>query len=142
MSTTIERPSPTDVRRLRRAVEIPGKYLSVATFRRDGSSVATPLWFVVEDGDLLAVTSPTSGKVGRVRHDPRVRFAACSARGKVHGETFDGIASIAPGDVEHVKALMERKYRVDLWFIRPIRWFQLRRHPERRAETVLRIHPR
>ena len=32
--------------------------------------------------------------------------------------------------------------RVDLWFIRPIRWFQLRRHPERRAETVLRIHPR
>ena len=142
MNATIERPSTTDELRLRRAVEIPGKYLSVTTFRRDGSPVATPVWFVVEDGELLVVTSPTSGKVRRIRHDPRVRFAPCSARGAVRGETFDGIASVVSSDVAHVKGLMERKYRADLLFVRPIRWFQLQCHPERRAETVFRIRPR
>jgi PPOX class probable F420-dependent enzyme len=139
---TLEPRSPLDVQRVRRALGIGGKYLELTTFRRDGSPVATPVWFEVDGADILALTSPTSGKVRRIAHDPRVRFAACSARGKVRGETFDGIASVAPEDVDEVKRLMARKYRFDLLFVRPIRWFQLRRHPERRAETAVRIRPR
>lgn len=29
-----------------RNLTIPGKYLSLTTYRRDGSSVSTPVWFV------------------------------------------------------------------------------------------------
>ena len=32
-------PAPADVER------IPGKYLSITSFRRNGSGVATPVWF-------------------------------------------------------------------------------------------------
>lgn len=35
------------------SLRIDGKYLSLTTFRRDGSPVATPLWFVEDDGRLF-----------------------------------------------------------------------------------------
>ena len=30
-----------------------GKYLSLTSFRRDGSGVATPVWFVSDNGHVL-----------------------------------------------------------------------------------------
>ena len=41
----------------------PGKYLSVTSFKRDGSGVATPVWFVIENGRLLVKTDAESFKV-------------------------------------------------------------------------------
>ena len=47
----------------------PGKYLSLTTFRADGTPVATPVW-LVRDGDaLLVMTDPASGKAKRLRSD-------------------------------------------------------------------------
>ena len=36
----------------------PGKYLSLTSFRRDGTGVATPVWFVEDGGRLLVETTP------------------------------------------------------------------------------------
>jgi hypothetical protein len=57
---TIERPvrrPPADLEAL-----FPGRYLSVTSFKRDGTGVATPVWFVsdggqpsVADGAALAI---------------------------------------------------------------------------------------
>src|SRR5512141_1567688 len=33
-----------------------GKYLSLTSFKRDGTGVATPVWFVAENGHLLVET--------------------------------------------------------------------------------------
>jgi predicted pyridoxine 5'-phosphate oxidase superfamily flavin-nucleotide-binding protein len=55
------------------------KYLSLTTFRRDGTPVATPVWFVVDDGRVLVWTSAASWKAKRLRRDSRVRIAACDA---------------------------------------------------------------
>jgi uncharacterized protein len=41
---------------------IPGKYLSITSFRRDGTGVATPVWFIQEGGRLLVQTGASSGK--------------------------------------------------------------------------------
>jgi hypothetical protein len=51
------------------------QFVSVTTFRRDGTPVPTPVW-IAQDGDALVVTTPAgTGKVKRLRHDPRVEPA-------------------------------------------------------------------
>lgn len=58
------------------------KYISLTTFREDGSPVPTPVW-VVRDGDTLRVlTDPASGKVRRLRANPRARVSVCDMRGR------------------------------------------------------------
>jgi len=67
-------------------------YLNLATFRRDGRAVETPVWFAARDGRLYAFSEARAGKMKRLRNDPRIRVAACNVRGKVHGEWFAGSA--------------------------------------------------
>ena len=40
-----------------------GRYLSLTSFKRDGIGVATPVWFVIDDGRLLVKTGRKSFKV-------------------------------------------------------------------------------
>ncbi|MDH6286868.1 PPOX class F420-dependent oxidoreductase [Rhodococcus sp. NM-2] len=58
-------------------------FVSLTTFRRSGVPVSTPVW-IARDGDALVVTTPEdSGKVKRLRNNPRVELRPCSRRGKV-----------------------------------------------------------
>ena len=58
-------------------------YVSLATFRRDGREVRTPVWIAGAGGRLYVYTNAKSGKVKRVRTNGRARLAACDARGKL-----------------------------------------------------------
>ncbi|MEU0033317.1 PPOX class F420-dependent oxidoreductase [Streptomyces sp. NPDC006333] len=60
-----------------------GKYVSLTTFRRDGRTVATPVGCVVRHGILYVLTPPDSGKVKRIRNNPRVTLAPCGMNGTV-----------------------------------------------------------
>lgn len=59
------------------------KYVELTTFRRNGDPVRTPVWVGAGRGDLLVFTAPDSGKVKRLRNDPRVELAPCGRRGEV-----------------------------------------------------------
>lgn len=61
------------------------RYVSLATFRRDGREVRTPVWVAVCDGRAYVFSSPEVGKVKRVRANGRARLAACTMRGDVTG---------------------------------------------------------
>lgn len=99
----------------------PGKYLSLSSFKRDGDAVATPVWFVIEDGRLLVKTDPDSFKAKRIRHNPAVRIAPCSANGRLRGAPAPARAEFLPdSDLEHVDQLVARKYRMDKILILPI----------------------
>jgi uncharacterized protein len=95
-------------------------YVSLTTYRKDGTPVATPLW-VVRDGDALAVWTPTdSWKVKRVRRNPEVTVAPCDFRGRLGGDPIPGRAEIMSAEgTERVRALLRRKYglsgRLTLW---------------------------
>lgn len=97
-----------------------GKYLSLTTFRKDGTAVATPVW-LVRDGDVLRViTQADSGKAKRIRNDARVRLAPCDARGNVKGESVDAVATLEDAEQTAVTASMiEKRYgllgRVLMW---------------------------
>ena len=69
-----------------------GKYISLTTFRRDGTPVATPVW-LVQDGDgLLVITQASSGKVKRIRGNPSVLVAGCDMRGNIKADPVPGTA--------------------------------------------------
>lgn len=92
----------------------PGKYLSVTSFKRDGTPVATPVWFVIEAGRVLIYTNPDSFKAKRIRRNPSVRIAPCNATGRLRGEPAPATAEFLPEDrTDHVMRLIKHKYRVD-----------------------------
>ena len=98
-----------------------GKYLSLTSHRRDGTPVATPVWFVTENGRLLVSTDAGSYKVKRIRRNPTVSIAACTASGRLRGETVEARAEILPeSEGPHVDALMKRKYRIDRIVVLPL----------------------
>lgn len=98
-----------------------GKYLSLTSFRRDGSAVATPVWFVAEDGRLLVETDGDSYKVKRIRRDPHVLVAPCNARGRIRGELIEAEAEILPeSERVRVEQLLAQKYRIDRFIVYPI----------------------
>lgn len=103
------------------AAGFPGKYLSLISFRRDGTGVATPVWFVGDDGRLLVITDENSFKAKRIRRNPAVTVASCSATGRLRGEQVPAKAEfLPPTEFAHVKELMARKYRLDRIFILPL----------------------
>jgi uncharacterized protein len=110
----------------------PGKYLSITSYRRDGTGVKTPVWFVQEDGRLLVETDANSYKVRRIRRNPAVMVAPCTATGRLRAEPVAAHARLLPdAEVSRVERLMTRKYRFDLVVIKPIRSLQAALHSSR-----------
>jgi PPOX class probable F420-dependent enzyme len=94
-------------------------YVNLATFRRNGTAVETPVWFAILDGKLYVVTDGTSAKVKRIRATKRVRVAACNARGRVSGEWFDGKGRVVGEQklVERAHAALQQKYGWQMWLL-------------------------
>lgn len=102
-------------------VGIGGKYLSLTTYRRDGSPVSNPVWFVEDDGRLLVTTAADSYKARRLRRNPAAMVAPCTARGALKGEPITArVEFLSEEEHEHVDRLMARKYRVDRILILPL----------------------
>jgi uncharacterized protein len=85
------------------------RYVSLTTFKRDGTPVSTPVWVAGDDERLLVWTAADSWKVKRIRRDSHVRVAPCSARGKPRGEAVDAEAQVMT-DTSLVRDLEDRKY--------------------------------
>ena len=129
----------------RDAKVFPGRYLSVTSYKRDGTAVATPVWFVQNDGRLLVETDAGSGKVKRIRHNPAVRVAVCTASGRLRGEQFDAVAELLPvSEVSTVEKLLGREYRIDVMLLKPLRTMQSMLHLGllRTSSLILAITPR
>jgi PPOX class probable F420-dependent enzyme len=87
------------------------KYISLATFRKNGAKIATPVWFG-EDGDKLYVmTRSDMGKTKRIRNNPQVTVAPCTIRGKVTGPEVAAVARILlPEEHAHARQSINGKY--------------------------------
>lgn len=68
------------------------KYLNLETYRRNGSGVRTPLWFVESDGKLSICTGANSGEAKRMRNFPQVQQTPWKAQGEVIGQWVKGTA--------------------------------------------------
>jgi len=59
------------------------RYVSVATYRRSGEEVCTPVWLAKVDANYYLFSEGKAGKVKRIRANGRARIAACDLRGRV-----------------------------------------------------------
>jgi len=92
------------------------RYLSLATFRRSGAEVRTPVWFAAYDGKLYVFTAGDSGKAKRLRNSSRARVAPCDARGGVLGAWREASARLVTDRelIEGAWAALRVKYGVQL----------------------------
>ena len=88
------------------------RYMSLATFRRNGAEVATPVWFAAVAGRLYVVSGGDTGKVKRIRNSPRARVAPCAARGSVRGAWQDATARVITDAalIERAQSALRAKY--------------------------------
>jgi hypothetical protein len=113
MSTqTIERPVQRPAADLEAL--FPGRYLSVTSFKRDGTGVATPVWFVSDGSRLFALTDLHSAKVRRIRRNPRVLVASCRADGKLRSDPVPARVTVLTStpELDRVQKLLIERYRI------------------------------
>jgi PPOX class probable F420-dependent enzyme len=92
------------------------QYLNLESFKRDGTSVRTPVRFAEDDGVLYIYTLANAWKVKRIRRNPRVRIAPCTIRGNVTGQWGEAEAYIVDDTTtEHGHAFLLRKYGWKKW---------------------------
>jgi PPOX class probable F420-dependent enzyme len=87
------------------------RYVSLATFRKDGREVKTPVWIAAGDGRVFVYTNVTSGKVKRIRNNGRARVAPSDARGRVKGDWMDAKARLIEdpeGRERGIRTLVEK----------------------------------
>ena len=70
------------------------KVISLETYRKNGEAVRTPVWFLEESGMLYVHTDDSTGKVKRIRRNPKVRVAPSHFRGKPKSEYMDAQAEL------------------------------------------------
>jgi PPOX class probable F420-dependent enzyme len=103
------------------------KYMSLATFRKSGQEVRTPVWFAESAAGVVFMTNPKLAKVKRMRRESRVRVAPCTARGAVTGEWHEGRARFLEGkEARAARRAIKRKY----WLARLPIWFRSTTHVE------------
>ncbi len=102
-------------------LDVPGTYLSLTTYRRDGTPVPTAVWFAAEGGRLFVVTPAQSYKAKRLRRDPRATVAPSTARGRPTGPaTPVQVEFLPPAQHARIDRLMAEKYRIRRRLIMPV----------------------
>lgn len=90
------------------------KFVSLATFKKNGEKVAGAMW-LARDGEALVMWTPAdSWKVKRLRRDSRVELTPCGRTGKVSegAKTTPGTAVVDadPDETARVERLIKAKY--------------------------------
>jgi PPOX class probable F420-dependent enzyme len=102
-------------------------YVSLTTFRKDGTAVATPVWHAVNGDELFIVSEADAWKVKRIRNNRRVVVTVCSIRGTVKpgAASAEGTARLLDdADTQAGRKLIARKYvtaRAGYWFVKVFR---------------------
>ncbi|MEE4495165.1 PPOX class F420-dependent oxidoreductase [Streptomyces sp. NPDC050529] len=96
------------------------EYVSLTTYRKDGTPVATPVWAAADGDQLFVWTKSDSWKVKRLRNDSRVRVTVCDVRGRIAegapsaegtGRLLDERGTAA------VRRVIGRKYTWKYWLL-------------------------
>ena len=84
------------------------KYINLETYKKDGTHVRTPVWFVIDKDLIYVITRDSTGKVKRLRNNQDVQVVPCSFKGEPKNEWVKGEAEMITGE-EADKAIKLRK---------------------------------
>lgn len=96
------------------------EYVSLTTYRKNGTPVATPVWAAVE-GDVLYIwTRSDSWKVKRLRNNSKVTVTVCDVRGRVAdgAPSAEGTAKLLDEDgTRAARKRLAHKYTWKFWIV-------------------------
>ena len=84
------------------------KYINLATQKRDGSFVNTPVWFAKDNTNNIyfIFSAGEAGKVKRIKNFSKVKVATCNYQGNLFGEWFKAEAELIEDEVSVKLAYM------------------------------------
>ena len=87
------------------------EFLSLETYRKNGETIKSPMWFAQDNDALYLWTMADTSKVKRIRNNPHVNIAPCKRMGEVTGEWMTAHATIddSPIMVAQVEARLLKK---------------------------------
>jgi PPOX class probable F420-dependent enzyme len=111
------------------------KYLNLETFRRNGASLKTPVWFVQDGETIFVQTVANSGKVKRIRNNGHVNVVPCKMDGTPTSMWVPANAReiVDAETAKNVDRLLNKKYGL----VKKMFAFQAAR--EKRQDTILEI---
>jgi len=113
-------------------------YLNLETFRRNGTGVRTPVWFVLDEHCVYVRTIANSGKVKRIRNHSQVQVAPCKVNGDLVGDWQPAVARELEAGGEmgpKISRMLRQKYGLQAVF------FSLMSALRREKYTLIEIKP-
>ena len=95
-------------------------YVNLATYRKDGREVRTPVWLTGDNGEYYVFSESKAGKVKRIRNNGKMAIAPCDMRGKLKHDIWEsGTAAIVTdlAKIEDIYRLFDAKYRWQMRFL-------------------------
>ncbi|WP_327243507.1 PPOX class F420-dependent oxidoreductase [Streptomyces sp. NBC_01320] len=96
------------------------EYVSLTTYRKDGTPVATPVWAAAGGEELFIWTRSDSWKVKRIRNNSRVTVTVCDVRGRIAdgAPSAEGTARLLDeAGTRVVRGVLARKYTWKFWLV-------------------------
>ena len=90
------------------------RYMSLTSFKRDGSPVSSAVWITGADGTYVLTTGSNAWKTKRLLRNPAVEVQVCDMRGRVEPATkrYTGTGTVAnsPDAVAAAQRALATKY--------------------------------
>lgn len=94
------------------------KYINLATQKKDGTFVNTPVWFTKDEqsDDYFIFSAGEAGKVKRIRNFSSVKVAICNFKGDLRGDWVSAQAELIDEEDSITRAYgqFQRKYSLSL----------------------------
>jgi PPOX class probable F420-dependent enzyme len=90
------------------------RYISLTTFKRDGSPVSSAVWITGADGTYVFTTGSNAWKTKRLLRNPAVEVQVCNMRGRVEPSAIryagTGTVASSPDAVAAAQRALAAKY--------------------------------
>jgi PPOX class probable F420-dependent enzyme len=81
------------------------RYVSLETYKKDGTAVQTPVWVARNGADLVVFSNGDSYKVKRLRRNPKLRIAKCGVRGGLKGPWHEAMGRVVEDEGQKQSAI-------------------------------------
>ena len=87
------------------------KYINLETYKKDGTPIRTPVWFVIGNDLIYVITRESTGKVKRLKNNQSVRIVTCSFKGQSKNGWVNGrVEKITGEKADKAIKLRKKKY--------------------------------
>ena len=85
------------------------KYINLETYKKDGTPIRTPVWFVIDNDLIYVITRDSTGKVKRLKNNQDVQIVSCSFKGEPNNEWIKGKAEKITGEEADIAIKLRKK---------------------------------